>query len=72
MIHCPVEHSNMYENHFYQMFFAYLLAYSQSKVAKIINYNCTIGGLNVSNLMGIKRRMIDNDKKITFYFLQNV
>ncbi len=27
---------------------------------------------NVSNLMGIKRRMIDIGKKITFYFLQNV
>ncbi len=32
----------------------------------------TVGGFNVSNLMGIKRRMIDIDKKITFYFLQNV
>jgi hypothetical protein len=32
----------------------------------------TIGGFNVSNLMGIKRRMIDIGKKITFYFLQNV
>ncbi len=31
-----------------------------------------IGGFNVSNLMGIKRRMIDIGKKITFYFLQNV
>jgi hypothetical protein len=33
---------------------------------------CTLGGFNVSNLMGIKRRMIDIGKKITFYFLQNV
>jgi hypothetical protein len=32
----------------------------------------TLGGFNVSNLMGIKRRMIDIGKKITFYFLQNV
>jgi hypothetical protein len=32
----------------------------------------TIGGFNVSNLMGIKRRMIDIWKKITFYFLKNV
>ena len=31
-----------------------------------------LGGFNVSNLMGIKRRMIDIGKKITFYFLQNV
>jgi hypothetical protein len=30
-----------------------------------------LGGFNVSNLMGIKQRMIDIDKKITFYFLQN-
>jgi hypothetical protein len=35
-------------------------------------YICTIGGFNVSNLMGIERRMIDIGKKITFYFLQNV
>jgi hypothetical protein len=33
---------------------------------------CTIEGFNVSNLMGIKRRMIDIGKKITFYFLQIV
>jgi hypothetical protein len=33
---------------------------------------CTLGGFNVSNLMGITRRMIDIGKKITFYFLQNV
>jgi hypothetical protein len=33
---------------------------------------CRVGGFNVSNLMGIKRRMIDIGKKITFYFLQNV
>jgi hypothetical protein len=33
---------------------------------------CVLGGFNVSNLMGIKRRMIDIGKKITFYFLQNV
>ncbi len=32
----------------------------------------TLGGFNVSNLMGITRRMIDIVKKITFYFLQNV
>jgi hypothetical protein len=32
---------------------------------------CTLGGFNVSNLMGIKRRMIDIGKKITFFFLQN-
>ncbi len=31
-----------------------------------------VGGFNVSNLMGITRRMIDIGKKITFYFLQNV
>jgi hypothetical protein len=31
---------------------------------------CALGGFNVSNLMGIKRRMIDIGKKITFYFLQ--
>ncbi len=30
-----------------------------------------VGGFNVSNLMGIKWRMIDIGKKITFYFLQN-
>ncbi len=34
--------------------------------------SCGVGGFNVSNLMGIKRRMIDIGKKITFYFLQNV
>ncbi len=33
---------------------------------------CILGGFNVSNLMGITRRMIDIVKKITFYFLQNV
>ncbi len=33
---------------------------------------CTLGGFNVSNLMGNTRRMIDIGKKITFYFLQNV
>jgi hypothetical protein len=33
---------------------------------------CTVGGFNVSNLMGITWRMIDIGKKITFYFLQNV
>ncbi len=38
----------------------------------LLTYNCTLGGFNVSNLMGIKRRMIDIGKKITFYFLQNV
>jgi hypothetical protein len=32
----------------------------------------TLGGFNVSILMGITRRMIDIGKKITFYFLQNV
>ncbi len=32
----------------------------------------TVGGFNVSNLMGIKWRMIDIGKKITFYLLQNV
>ncbi len=31
-----------------------------------------VGDFNVSNLMGITRRMIDIVKKITFYFLQNV
>jgi hypothetical protein len=31
-----------------------------------------VRGFNVSNLMGIKRRMIDIGKKITFYFLQKV
>ncbi len=31
-----------------------------------------LGGFNVSNLMGFKRRMLDICKKITFYFLQNV
>ena len=31
-----------------------------------------IRGFNVSNIMGIKLRMIDIGKKITFYFLQNV
>jgi hypothetical protein len=30
------------------------------------------GGFNVSNLMRIKRRMIDIGKKKTFYFIQNV
>ena len=38
----------------------------------IQNGACVLGGFNVSNLMGIKRRMIDIGKKITFYFLQNV
>jgi hypothetical protein len=33
---------------------------------------CTVGGFNVSNLMGVKRRKIAIGKKITFYFLQNV
>ncbi len=32
----------------------------------------TVGGFNVSNLMGITWRKIDIGKKITFYFLQNV
>ncbi len=27
---------------------------------------CKVGGFNVSNLMGIKRRMIDSGIKITF------
>jgi len=40
------------------------------QIISIKNY--AIGGFNVSNLMGIKRRMIDIGKKITFYFLQNV
>jgi hypothetical protein len=31
---------------------------------------CPLGGFNVSNLMGIKRRMIDG-KKITIYFFKN-
>jgi hypothetical protein len=31
-----------------------------------------VGGFNFSNLMGIKGRMIDIGKKITFYFLRNV
>ncbi len=31
-----------------------------------------LGGFNVSNLMGITRRIIDIGKKMTFYFLQNV
>ncbi len=35
-------------------------------------YVCFLGGFNVSNLMGIKRRAIDIGKKIIFYFLQNV
>jgi hypothetical protein len=35
-------------------------------------WGCTLGGFNVSNLMGITRRKIDIGKKITFYFLQNV
>jgi hypothetical protein len=38
----------------------------------VISRGCTVGGFNVSNLMGIKRRMIDIGKKTTFYFLQNV
>jgi hypothetical protein len=38
----------------------------------IFSKGCVVGGFNVSNLMGIKRRMIDIGKKITFYFLQNV
>jgi hypothetical protein len=33
---------------------------------------CRLGGFNVSNLMGIKRRIIDIGKTITFYFLLNV
>jgi hypothetical protein len=32
--------------------------------------SCTLGGFNVSNLMGITRRKIDIGKKITFYFQQ--
>jgi hypothetical protein len=36
------------------------------------NYAYALGGFNVSNWMGIKRRMIDIGKKITFYFYQNV
>ena len=31
-----------------------------------------IRGFNVSNLMGITRRITDIGKKMTFYFLQNV
>jgi hypothetical protein len=46
---------------------------NREKICQIINESaCLLGGFNVSNLMGIKRRMIDIDKKITFYFLQNV
>jgi hypothetical protein len=30
--------------------------------------SCALGGFNVSNLMGITRRMIDIGKKITFTF----
>jgi hypothetical protein len=37
-----------------------------------VDYSCAVGGFNVSNLMGIKRRMIDIGKKITIYFLQTV
>jgi hypothetical protein len=33
-----------------------------------IHRRCTIGGFYVSNLMGIKRRMIDIGKKITLIF----
>ncbi len=43
------------------------LTVEDSKLGK-----CLLGGFNVSNLMGITRRMIDIGKKITFYFLQNV
>ncbi len=32
----------------------------------------TLGGFNISNLMGIKRGMINIGRKITLYFLQNV
>jgi hypothetical protein len=43
-----------------------------SPVITVITSHCTVGGFNVSNLMGIKRRMIDIGKKKTFYFLQKV
>jgi hypothetical protein len=52
-----------------------LILFEQTQ-AKIRQMNptvqCTVGGFNVSKLMGIKRRMIYIGKKITFYFLQNV
>jgi hypothetical protein len=44
--------------------------FSQIPRGRLWNY--TLGGFNVSNLMGITRRKIDIGKKITFYFLQNV
>ncbi len=36
---------------------------------RVVQYTCTrtLGGFNVSNLMGITRRMIDIVKKITFF-----
>ncbi len=43
-----------------------------STCKQVIVQTYTVGGFNVSNLMGITRRMIDIGKKMTFYFLQNV
>ncbi len=40
--------------------------------AVYIGSHWTVRGFNVSNLMGIKRIMINNGKKITFYCFQNV
>ncbi len=52
-----------------------MCARSHTRISTVLSseeLECTLGGFNVSNLMGIKRRMIDIGKKITFYFLQNV
>jgi hypothetical protein len=45
---------------------------SCEETTSVHSTSCTLGGFNVSNLIGITRRMIDIRKKITFYFLQNV
>ncbi len=48
------------------------LCWSKNDLPFLWTHTYTLGGFNVSNLMGITRRKIDIGKKITFYFLQNV
>jgi hypothetical protein len=48
------------------------LFFAQIKERSSLKTDWALGGFNVSNLMGITRRIIDIGKKITFYFLQNV
>ncbi len=62
--------------HFYQwtiIYHLWLAGMTKNKQLTLLSQGkLALGGFNVSNLMGITRRMIDIGKKITFYFLLNV